>query len=85
MGGEKPAASPTGKRGQGRRHTLAACRHREERGGGGGGYDEWGLGKAPEAARTRGVFLFLYRNHIHKTSHFLTKKKNNIYIIYISH
>lgn len=29
------------------------------------------------------MFLFLYRNHIHKTSHFLTKK-NNIYNIYIS-
>lgn len=42
----------------------------------------WGLSMAKEAARTQGVFLlFLYRNHTHKTSHFLTKKKkNNIYI-----
>lgn len=41
----------------------------------------WGLRMAKEAARTQGVFLlFLYRNHTHKTSHFLTKKKKIIYI-----
>lgn len=42
---------------------------------------------AREAARTQGVILFLYRNHTHKTSHFLTKKKIiyiYIYNIYIS-
>lgn len=46
----------------------------------------WGLRMAKEAARTQGVFLlFLYRNHTHKTSHFLTKKKIiYIYNIYIS-
>lgn len=41
-----------------------------------------GLGMAEELQGLRASPLLLYRNHTHKTPHYLTKK-NNIYIIYI--
>ena len=85
MGYQKPIASPNRKGGQGQRlqgkgWTLTMLEAFSLAGVGVSVAAmkalSWGLRMAKEAARTQGVFLlFLYRNHTHKTSHFLTKKK----------